>query len=81
LIDEKRAAMDNAYQEYLDATKVRDICLGVTAGIWFINIIDATAFTKKYKPVLQGKLGNDNIYIVKAGTGINSIGATFKINF
>ncbi|MCK4824553.1 PEGA domain-containing protein [bacterium] len=77
----KREEMDNAYQSYQDAVKTRDLCIGITAGIWFVNIVDAAVFAKMYKPVLQGSIGNDGSYRLAASPGINSIGASFSIRF
>ena len=76
-----RIAMDAAYQEYLDASKIRNICLGVTAGIWFINLVDATAFTKMYKPIIKTSAKNNFKYSIMPGSGISSAGATFKVTF
>ena len=77
----KREEMDNAYQSYQDAVKTRDLCIGITAGIWFVNIVDAAVFAKMYKPVIQGSIGNDGSYRLAASPGINSIGASFSIRF
>jgi hypothetical protein len=72
--------MDDAYQAYLNSVKIRNICFGVTAGIWFLNIVDATAFAKMYKPVLEGSVGNTS-YKVTAAPGISSAGASLRISF
>ncbi len=77
----KRELMDNKYQSYRDAVRLRDICLGITAGIWFINIVDAGIFTKLHKPVLRGSIGNDGSYRLTASPGTNSIGASLNIRF
>lgn len=80
-IPQKRDAMDNAYQSYQDAVKIRNLCFGITAGIWFVNIIDAAVFSNMYKPVLQGNMGNAGSYRLAASPGINSVGASFSIRF
>ncbi len=80
-IPNKRERMDNAYQSYQDAVKMRNLCFGITAGIWFVNIVDAAVFAKMYKPVLQGSIGNDASYRLAASPGINSVGASFSIKF
>lgn len=76
----KREAMDAAYQKYVDAAKIRDICMVATAGIWFLNIVDATVFAKIYKPVLEGSVGNTSYKLI-AAPGISSAGASFRISF
>ncbi|MCD6566165.1 MAG: hypothetical protein J7K53_09520, partial [Bacteroidales bacterium] len=80
-IPQKREDMDNAYQSYQDAVKMRDLCIGITAGIWFVNIVDAAVFARMYKPVLQGSVGNTGSYRLAASPGINSVGASFSIRF
>lgn len=77
----KREEMDNAYQSYQDAVKMRDLCIGITAGIWFVNIVDAAVFVKMYKPFLQGSIGNKGNYRLAASPGINTVGASFSIRF
>ncbi|MBA7527995.1 hypothetical protein ES705_20178 [subsurface metagenome] len=80
-IPKKREDMDNAYQSYQDAVKMRDLCIGITAGIWFVNIVDAAVFAKMYKLGLQGSIGNNGSYRLAASPGINSVGASFSIRF
>ena len=80
-IPQKREEMDNAYLSYQDAVKMRNLCFGITAGIWFVNIVDAAVFAKMYKPVLQGSIGNEGSYRLVASPGINTVGASFSIRF
>ena len=80
-IPQKREEMDNAYQSYQDAVKMRNLCFGITAGIWVVNIVDAAVFAEMYKPVLQGSIGNNGSYRLVASPGINSVGASFSIKF
>ena len=80
-IPQKREEMDNAYQSYQDALKMRNLCFGITAGIWVVNIVDAAVFAEMYKPVLQGSIGNNGSYRLAASPGINSVGASFSIRF
>ena len=80
-IPQKREEMDNAYQSYQDAAKMRNLCFGITAGIWVVNIVDAAVFANMYKPVLQGSVGNTGSYRLAASPGINSVGASFSIKF
>jgi len=81
LIPQKREAMDNAYQSYQNAVKTRNLCFGITAGIWIVNIVDAAVFAEMYKPVLQGSIGNEGSYRLAVSPGINTVGASFSIKF
>jgi hypothetical protein len=78
---QKRANLEDAYKSYQDAVKMRNLCIGITAGIWVVNIVDAAVFVKMYKPVLQGSIGNSGRYRLVASPGINSVGASFSLNF
>ncbi len=80
LIDNKRTDMDDKWQSYQDAVQIRDICIGVTAGVWFLNMIDAVAFAKFHEAVPSGQIGNTT-YRITPSAGFNSLGASLDVRF
>lgn len=66
-----RAQMVDAYTEYEDAAKTRNIFTVATAGVYLLNIVDAVVFAKYYSPSNPKSKLNVGFFSNSKSNGVN----------